>query len=117
MAHRYLGVAEDKPAEKGLGKNGRPFEFHFGLPVDAAGELPDGRPFHDIREFKRLLLDREADVARNLAKQFMIYATGAPVRFSDRPEIEKIVHATKPSGYGVRQLVHGIVQSELFRSK
>ncbi len=114
---RYRGVAEDKPVEKGLGKNGQPFEFHFGLPVDAAGELPDGRPFHDIREFKRLLLDREVDVARNLTKQFMIYATGAPVRFSDRAEIEKIVTATKPSGYGVRQLVHGIVQSELFRSK
>ena len=114
---RYRGVDEAKPAEKGLGKNGQPFEWHFGLPVDAAGNLPDGRAFADIREFKRLLLDREADVARNLAKQLMIYATGAPVRFSDRAAIEKIVRAAQPSGYGVRTLVHGIVQSELFRTK
>ena len=41
----YRGIAEDKPAEKGIGKNGHPFEFYFGLPVDSAGELPDGRRF------------------------------------------------------------------------
>ncbi|MEO6246836.1 MAG: DUF1592 domain-containing protein, partial [Opitutaceae bacterium] len=114
---RYRAVAEDKPVEKGIGKNGQPFEFHYGLPVDAAGELPDGRPFQDIREFKRLLLDREIDVARNLAKQLMIYATGAPVRFSDRAEIDQIVSATAAKNHGVRALVHGIVQSELFREK
>ncbi|MEO6246189.1 MAG: DUF1585 domain-containing protein, partial [Opitutaceae bacterium] len=71
----------------------------------------------DIREFKRLLLDREIDVARNLAKQLMIYATGAPVRFSDRAEIDRIVSATAAKDHGVRALVHGIVQSELFREK
>ena len=114
---RYRGVVEDKPAEKGLGKNGQPFEFHYGLPVDAAGELPDGRPFADIRDFKRLLLDRETEVARNLAKQLAIYATGAPVRFSDRAAIEQIVSDAKARDYGVRSLVHGIVQSDLFRSK
>jgi hypothetical protein len=114
---RYRAVAEDKPAEKGIGKNGQPFEYHYGLPVDAAGELPDGRPFHDIREFKRLLLDREPDVARNLAKQLLIYATGAPVRFSDRADLDAIVNATAAKNHGVRSLVHGIVQSDLFRSK
>ena len=41
---------------KGIGKNGQAFEFHYALPVDAAGELPDGRPFKDVREFKKLLL-------------------------------------------------------------
>ncbi|MDP3071654.1 MAG: DUF1592 domain-containing protein [Opitutaceae bacterium] len=114
---RYRAVAEDKPGEKGLGKNGQPFEWHYGLPVDAAGHVPDGRAFADVREFKRLLLDRETEVARNLASQLMIYATGAPVRFSDRPAIEKLVRETAGSGHGVRSIVHAIVQSELFRSK
>ncbi|MBL9200532.1 MAG: DUF1592 domain-containing protein [Opitutaceae bacterium] len=114
---RYRGVADDKPAVKGLGKNGQPFEFHYGLPVDAAGELPDGRPFADVREFKRLILDREADIARNLAKQLAIYATGAPVRFSDREAIDKIVAEAAGKNHGVRAIVHALVQSELFRSK
>ncbi|MES2691959.1 MAG: DUF1592 domain-containing protein, partial [Verrucomicrobiota bacterium] len=114
---QYRGVDPDKPAVKGLGKNGHPFEFHYGLPVDAAGELPDGRPFADIREFKRLLLDSDEQVARNLAKQLAIYATGAPVRFSDRPQIEEIVQHAKAKQYGVRTLVHEIVQSGLFLNK
>ena len=113
----YRGIDADKPAVKGLGKNGQPFEFHYGLPVDSAGELPDGRPFADVREFKRLLLDREADVARNLAKQLAIYATGAPVRFSDRAAIDKIAAEAAAKNYGVRSIVHALVQSELFRSK
>ena len=93
---RYRGVDEDKPAEKGRGKNGQPFAFHYGLPVDSSGELPDGRPFANIREFKRLLRSDEAVIARNFAKQLVVYATGAPVRFSDRAAIERILQSAKP---------------------
>ena len=114
---RYRASAEDKPAEKGRGKNGHPFEFHYALPVDATGELPDGRPFADVREFKRLLRQDEATLARNLTKQLVVFATGAPVRFGDRAAVEKILAAAKPSNYGVRTLVDQIVQSDLFREK
>ncbi len=113
----YRGVDKDKKPEKGLGKNGQPFEFHYGLPVDAAGELPDGRPFQDIKEFKRLLRTEDRLIARNLAQQLVVYATGAPVRFTDRAAIEQILEKAKPSDYGVRSLVHAIVQSEVFRNK
>jgi len=114
---RYRGVDEAVPPIRGLGKNGHPFAFYHGLPVDAAGELPDGRPFQDIRHFKRLLRDQDAMLARNLVKQLVVFATGAPVRFSDRPALEKILRAAKADDYGVRSLVHEIVQSDLFREK
>jgi hypothetical protein len=114
---RYRGVAEDRPAEKGIGKNGQPFEFHLGLPVDAAGELPDGRPFRDIRDFKRLVCEDEALLARNLARQLAVYATGAPVSFGDRAEIEGIVGRTRASRYGLRSLIQEVVQSRLFLNK
>jgi hypothetical protein len=109
---RYRGVDETKTPERASGKNGQPFAFHFGLPVDAAGELPDGRPFTDVREFKRLLLENEPLFARNLP-----YATGAPVTFSDRMELDRIIEHTAPSRHGVRSLIHAIVQSDLFRHK
>lgn len=114
---KYRGVDEKIPGVKGLGKNGQPFEFHFGLPVDSSGQLPDGRSFRDIREFKRLLHNEDALLARNLAKQLVVYATGAPIRFSDRPAIETIVAAAQQHDYGVRSIVHAVVQSELFRDK
>ncbi len=60
---QYRGVSKDKPAAKGIGKNGHTFEFHYGLPVDSAGELPDGRPFKDIRDFKRLAREDDVPVA------------------------------------------------------
>jgi len=114
---RYRAVKEDVRPEKGIGLNGQAFAFYYALPVDCAGELRDGREFKDIREFKRLLLQDQVTLARNLTKQLTTYATGAPVRFSDREQIEKIVQAASVKEYGMRSIVHGIVQSDLFQMK
>ena len=114
---RYRAVSEKVPPVKGFGMNGQAFAFHYALPVDSAGALPDGRPFKDVRELKRLLVQDERPIARNLARQLTVFATGAPVRFSDREEIEEILDAAKAGQYGVRSLVHAIVQSDLFRNK
>ncbi len=114
---RYRGVDEAVPAVKGLGKNGQPFEYHWALPVDSTGVLPDGRKFEGIRDLKALLLTDEEHLARNMAKQLVIFATGAPVRFSDRAQLEEILRATKADQYGLRSMVQQIVLSDLFRSK
>jgi hypothetical protein len=114
---RYRAVSDKVPPVKGYGMNGQAFKFHYALPVDSAGTLPDGRPFKDVRELKKLLVQDEVPIARNLARQLTIFATGAPVRFSDRDEVERILAAAKGSRYGVRSTVHAIVQSELFRNK
>ncbi len=113
---RYRSEAGGELAQ-GIAKSGQKFAFHYALPVDASGELPDGRKFRDVREFKQLLLDNEEQLARNLAQQLLVYATGAPIRFSDRPAIGKILANSRPGGYGVRKLVHEIVQSDLFLNK
>jgi hypothetical protein len=86
--------------------------------VDSAGVLVDGRTFKDIREFKKLLLDHEeTTVARNLVSQLATYATGAPIGFSDRKPVQEILEKTRGSDYGVRDIVQGIVASDLFRNK
>lgn len=113
---RYRAEGEGEPA-KGLAKSGQKFAFHYALPVDSSGELPDGRKFRDIREFKQLLLDDEQQVARNLARQLVVYATGSPIRFSDRAAIEEALKRASSSHYGVRSLVHQVVQSDLFLNK
>ena len=113
---RYRAQGDGVP-EKGLGKNGQKFTFHAALSVDASGELPDGRKFRDIREFKRVLLEDEKQIARNLLRQLVVYATGAPIHFGDRAQIEQALEQASSSHFGVRSLVHEIVQSELFRNK
>ncbi|HXS93017.1 MAG TPA: DUF1592 domain-containing protein [Candidatus Limnocylindrales bacterium] len=115
---RYRAYAENVKPKPGIGLSGQPFAFHYGLPVDSAGVLADGRSFKDIREFKRLLLAHdEQTVARNLVGQLTTYGTGAPVGFSDRKQVQEILDRTRGSGYGVRDIVHGIVDSEMFRNK
>jgi hypothetical protein len=79
--------------------------------------MADGRPFNDIKDLKRLLLEDEAQIARNFAKQLSVFATGAPVRFSDRSKIDDILAKTKADNHGIRSVLHQLVQSDLFLSK
>jgi len=113
---RYRSVGQGEPVV-GVGHHGLKFTHRNGPPVDPAGEMPDGRPFADIREFKAHLLADEAGLARNLARQLAIYATGAPIRFSDGETIDAIVDRARTADYGVRSIIHEIVQSELFLEK
>ena len=113
----YRGDGKDQVPAFGLGKNGWPFDFHYALPVDSRGQLSDGQKFNDVREFKLLLLQDEAQIARSLTRHLVVYATGAPIRFSDRAAVERILEQTKSDQYGVRRLVHAIVESDLFRNK
>ena len=103
--------------EIGLGKNGQKFAFHAGLPVDSSGELPDGRKFRDIRELKQLLVANDKQIARNLARQLAVFSTGAPIRFSDRAQIEQVLERASSSHYGVKSLISELVQSDLFLKK
>jgi Protein of unknown function (DUF1592)/Protein of unknown function (DUF1588)/Protein of unknown function (DUF1587)/Protein of unknown function (DUF1585)/Protein of unknown function (DUF1595)/Planctomycete cytochrome C len=101
----------------GIGHNGSLNRYRIGQAVDASGELPDGQAFKDIGELKKLLLSDEEQLARNLVGQLAIYATGAPIRFSDRRQIEVIIKQSEPRDYGVRTLIHELVNSELFLNK
>ena len=90
--------------------------FSIGLPVDASGEMLDGRKFAGIDEFRTLLAKNPRVIARNLARQLTIYATGAPVEFADRQMIERVLDQSGAE-FPVRSLIHEIVQSPLFLQK
>jgi mono/diheme cytochrome c family protein len=112
--YRAVGGADPVP---GIGHNGVLYHFSLGPPVDPSGELPDGRTFADVRQLKRCLATDPAQLTRNLATQLLIYSTGAPVRFSDRPVLAAIVNKNRGEGWRVRSLVHDLVQSDLFLYK
>jgi hypothetical protein len=101
----------------GFGVNGQPYVFRNGPPVDCGGQLIDGRQFKDIRELKAHLIKDERLIARNLIQQFVLVATGAPAGIADRDAIEKILNESAKTRYGVRDLIHGVVQSPLFTHK
>jgi hypothetical protein len=97
--------------------DGRRMAYHRGKPVDPADKLADGREFKNIDELKQLLLEDKDQFARALTTKLLTYATGAAPTAADQAEIESIVARTKTKDYGLRSLVHEIVQSEAFRQK
>ncbi len=105
------------PRVQGVGHNGLTFQFCTGPAVDPSGELPDGETFRDVRELKQELLKDKEQLARNLAQQLTVYATGAPIGFSDRPQIAKMLAQSRSTDYGVRTLIHQVVLSDLFLNK
>jgi len=113
---RYRSTDEGEPVA-GLGKNGHAFAFKLSKPVDASGRLATGEEFAGIRDFKKLLLKDERKIARNMVAQFVSYATGAPPSFADRAEIDRLTGAAAEEEYGLRSLIHRVVQSKLFTHK
>jgi hypothetical protein len=112
--YRSLGEGDPVPREAAFG---RAVPYKWGPKVDAAGETGDGRAFADIEEFKKILLEDPRSLARNLVGQMVVYATGAPVGFADRAAVEKVLDRTAGGKYGVRSLIHEVVQSTLFQTK
>lgn len=110
---RYRGLDEGERV-KGIDRAGHDFSYTLAAPVDAAGKLEDGRGFQDVNELKAIIAADPRQLARNLLHQFTVYATGTPVRFSDRPEIETLLDACAKDGYRVRDLLHALVQSRIF---
>jgi hypothetical protein len=93
------------------------WQYGLGKQVEAGDTLHDGRRFADIAEFKRLVLASPEPIARCVTEKLITYATGEPVRFSDHEAVDRILAEAKESNYGLRSIVHAIVQSELFLRK
>jgi hypothetical protein len=111
---RYRGL-ELGEKRTGIDRAGHDFSYTLADAVDAGGKLREGRKFADVRELKAHFAAQPRQLARNLLHQFVLYATGTPVRFADRPKIEAILDACAQDEYRVRDLLHGFIQSPLFR--
>jgi cytochrome c553 len=116
-----IGGWRDYYRTSGNGKavmvEGKRMPYLQGPKVDPADVLDDGQKFQGIDEFKQLLLKNKDQLARALTERLATYATGATVQPADQPEIEAIVGKIRDRDYGLRTLVHALVQSRLFLHK
>lgn len=97
--------------------DGRRVQYKIGPAVDPSGVLPDGRAFPDLDALKKLLLQDKPQIARCVAEKLLTYATGAGITFADRPTVEAIVQQAAKKDYGLRTLVHAVVESPAFLAK
>ena len=87
------------------------------LPVDPHYKLPNGASFDGIGQFKQIILKNPDRIARNFTHQLVTYSTGAPVTFGDRNDVEDILQGTRSRKYGVRSLIHAVIDSPIFLRK
>jgi mono/diheme cytochrome c family protein len=92
-------------------------KYRRGREVDAADALPDGRKFGDIDEFKKLVDADPERLARCLAEKLVIYSTGSGIGYADRRAVKEIVDSVRQKNFGLKALVHAVVQSPLFLNK
>jgi Protein of unknown function (DUF1592)/Protein of unknown function (DUF1588)/Protein of unknown function (DUF1587)/Protein of unknown function (DUF1585)/Protein of unknown function (DUF1595)/Planctomycete cytochrome C len=111
---RSLG---DGPKPEQVFAGNKKISYRLGQPVDASGELPDGRSFTGFEEYRTLLAGDPAALAKNFVTKFLTFATGRELGFSDRPEVNQIVSTAAANGYGMRELVLLSIDSQIFRKK
>lgn len=97
--------------------NGRNVSYRLGPAVDSSGELPGDRPFVDFRGFREYLGADQRLLTRTLTEKLLTFATGRELGFSDRSEVDHIVAESEKKGFGIRDLIHLVVQSDVFRTK
>ncbi len=113
----YRTLAQGSKRIQGVGRSGNEFVHYIGKQIDSTGVTPAGGHFDDILQFKQQLLQDEEAIARNLTEQLLVYATGAPVGFADRDDVSMILNKSRASAFGVRTIIHEIIQSPLFLRK
>ena len=113
---RYRSTGKGEKTKRQF--RGRPIrEYREGPVVDASGVTEAGETFKGIREYKEILANQKSMVSKNLLTQLMVYATGAEVQFADRDKIAKMIQDNLEKSGGVRDLVHTMIQSDLFLNK
>jgi hypothetical protein len=85
-------------------------------PVDPSGEY-EGTQFSDVVGFKQILLKKEGQFSRCLVEKLLVHALGRDLGVADRPHVRAILECAKPQGYRLKDLVLGVVESELFARK
>jgi hypothetical protein len=97
--------------------NNKTVGYFRGLPVKAGDVMPNGKRFKDSDEFKRILLEDPDRIARTVTEKLLVYATGSPIRAADRAAVDGILQRVRDKNYGLRSLIHELVQSALFLEK
>jgi hypothetical protein len=114
---RYRSIGEGDAPQRGAIDPFIGLSFKLGKPVDASGQLSDGRSFQDVREFQSLIAADSERLLLNLTRRLTIYSTGRSIAFGDRDALQEIVAKTQQNGGGIRTLLHNLVQSPLFHAR
>ena len=86
-------------------------------PLDTRGQFYDGTQISTPSQLADVLLKRPIPLVRNFTNKLMSYAIGRPTEYYDQPAVRAITRAAEAEGYKVKDLVLGVVQSDVFQMR
>ena len=86
-------------------------------PVNAAGTLPDGRPFRDAAQFKQLLLTDRDRFLKAFVEHLCTYGLRRVLTVDDREAVQSIVEEAKRGQYRLKDIVRAVAVSDLFQKR
>lgn len=86
--------------------------------VDASSVMPDGVRLNGPDDIKQYLLSQPQLFTACLTAKLLEYATGrSPLPVGDEAIVRRIVDAEPPQGYGFRDLIVQVIESDSFQTK
>ena len=90
---------------------------YSGAPVDATGELKDGKTIAGQEGLKKYLLKNKDLFLKNMSRKMLGYALGRKVYYYDYFLINKMVESAQKNNYRISALIWNIVNSYQFQHK
>jgi hypothetical protein len=88
-----------------------------GSEVNAAGTMPNGKPFHGPQGLKKAILEDPHEFVRGTTERLLTYALGRQLEARDQPTVRAILRETEAGGYRFHDLVMAIVRSAPFQMR
>lgn len=83
-------------------------------PVNASGQMPDGRRYNGPQQFKKLLVEDLDQFGEALVEKLATYALRRAMTVDDRDQIWAIAAACRHHDYRLKDIIERLVLSELF---
>ena len=88
-----------------------------GLPIDAAGDLPNGSSFEGVSGLRDALLRQPDQFVGTMTEKLLTYALGRGVEQYDAPAVREITRKAASNDYRFSSLVMGVVESAPFQMR
>ena len=92
-------------------------KFETTTKVEADTVHRDGRPIDGIEGLKKLMLEDQDKIARNLLTKLSEYAMGREMNYADSEMIHRLLEASKKNDYKLRDLMVSIIADESFTKR
>ena len=85
--------------------------------VEASTVHRDGRPIAGIEGLKKLMLEDQDKIARNILTKLSEYAMGRQMNYADSEMLHRLLEASKKNDYRLRDLMVSIIADESFTKR